>query len=1708
MWDFHFVDPAPDTGSNVIAHVIIIQGQVDAQRSLLIKHDGLPILRKHRAVLYHPQDTVLAILTKAQCHRPCLQRHVKCSLQSLKLSNPTRYETDEVTDEPQASFMQAWVMTGDSDSETAPEDDDVQEQSSDSEASTRFVTREYDDDSEVDFEESSFMHSGGGMPPVLHSEFQQQYPFPWADQIVQQHDNEGLEEEEPDSLVFGADQEDLVRDLMDQVEDSDLNPRGRITAITYGLGIAELGRRDITFDPRNVQSFVDTIAELWHDHLMFANAEIWVVTPQPALEPAPNIVVIVKFLIPHDEIQEGSCVLVVEDSALDTTHRQRPYPTMIFGPMTNRGLCSQLGLRLCHPMGVRNCDVNMAGTHVRDGELVIPENGALVETFVHAYPEKIARVKHGFANVEEFFTRLRLIHESEHSPHHFCLRVHGISPRNQPLGYRDVYFKFEQFDNADWLAEVTQLWPFGIEQITRLAFVPQITQEHDNVVPVLHLIVNYARSFQGVPILVRQTLAEQDEGTQISELWALTTRVELDAETFRSSLQRFPFWIDHDRDVALIRDNSPLEQAQTPWRAGWVVDLRIIHYDRASMIGWRMRFESSQQQMFRAAQPIESTSFLQTQTHLSHRDPFVEICEELKTESTSEHCAEVEVQQVQPIEQNDANLQVGSGDDKEVQLLDSLKQNVQALLQSNWYGLNHDWTIFPDLHPAARVAIDSTSPCRESPNVFHIYTDGSASTRAGSTQAAWAFVVVCECGPRNNKQFCRIGYAGDSFEPSNPEIAAIEAESIALIAVAGFLMSRPVMPNLDINVHFDAKTVGFGATGLQSTIFQKITHDSKPFQARLMLSMVQKKFSQVNPIHVHGHDGNPFNELADGIARFIRCGNHCPVRPTLRCEALLQHPLREFAWMEISPTQELPSIEQVLNDHYVRQDRSWADRTLMQGTLHSDHGKNDLEVISLLFATANIGTGAYDHEEFETGSSGKIRELLYQFQKSGYDFIAVQETRAKYSRTAQEGPFIRLISAAAGGTGGVELWINLESIAEKTGMQLQVEKDCLVWHATSRILAVHLQIAGNPMDVIVAYGPQSGRCKDEIDQWWDEIDQMLRQRKSDAPIWLVGDLNAKIGEVTNGYIDSLGADQEDHAGERLRELSETFKLVIPSTFAQFHKGQHWTFIGPRGSRNRVDFFAVDERCADSMLQTGVDPSIDLLNGNRDHLVLSMTMQLEKQRNRHTGMKRVNLYDRVAARAQAGLFPIPSQLPCVDWHCHVNEHWSSIRDALQSAAVKFFPKPKRQRRQVYFSSETWDLVCQRKDLRNLHYRKQRQLRWMILNQCFSAWKDRKPDNARKIDINVHTVQLEEAMIYQQKCRIDTAFRACKKKEWKEWVKNKLQEMIEGAKNATCSEIYKILKPKAAIDKHSGKHRRPLPGLKNAQGVWCSSREQIAFEWKRQFGGIEHADDIELQMLQQPADTSLQDVKPSELIDVPSIYDLEQSIRAMQVSKATGVDNIGPELLKGNVVEMAQKLYPLLLKTIVRGQWVPELSGGWLLPLFKGKGHYTQMSGYRAILLESPVARVFSRTWRRQLEEGVKCVAQPNQWGGRRGLSCESLRLQVRTWQSNAKHQHRSLALIFMDIRQAFYTLAKPLLTDFKGTARDIQDLGQILQIPESAMEEFAANIQHSNLVSKATSSRLTAAMAEATLRKSWFVIPDGDSIQAPRTGGSTFHFGHG
>eukprot|EP00435_Cladocopium_sp_Y103_P018773 s3046_g4.t1 len=365
--------------------------------------------------------------------------------------------------------------------------------------------------------------------------------------------------------------------------------------------------------------------------------------------------------------------------------------------------------------------------------------------------------------------------------------------------------------------------------------------------------------------------------------------------------------------------------------------------------------------------------------------------------------------------------------------------------------------------------------------------------------------------------------------------------------------------------------------------------------------------------------------------------------------------------------------------------------------------------------------------------------------------------------------------------------------------------------------------------------------------------------------------------------------------------------------------------------------------------------------------------------------------------------------------------------------------------------------------------------------------------------LHSALSQEAVLLEARMRMIQDFRRRKKQDWKAWIQSQLQQQIDGLRHAKGSDLHRILRPKRINDAKKGRLRRHLPGFKDQDGVWRTSRQNIATAWQAQFAAIEHADQTSLKDLLSNSKPRCHTLTCSNLLELPTVLDLERAIRALRDNKAPGLDGLGAELLQGKIGDSARRLYPLVVKMFARQQGIVEHTGGWLVPLWKRKGSMTSMSQYRAILLESTVARAVSKAWRPWIAHGVEQTVQPLQYGGRKGLAIEALHLQTRLWQANAKKLKCSLSIIFVDIQSAFYTVVKQMIASTDRSHEALASLFQRMGMPHSALEEFIANVGDGDTLKCSTGPTLLANGVAANLSHTWFAVQNGDHLQAPATG---------
>ena len=744
----------------------------------------------------------------------------------------------------------------------------------------------------------------------------------------------------------------------------------------------------------------------------------------------------------------------------------------------------------------------------------------------------------------------------------------------------------------------------------------------------------------------------------------------------------------------------------------------------------------------------------------------------------------------------------------------------------------HDYKVIPALHPiSALICSDQDwAPFNGQGVRYHIYTDGSALPSRVS-RAAWAFHVVLESFGPHGTQFHRLGFTGALIDERTPDAHkdALDAEALALIFAADWLLSIPEV--VECVLHFDALAAGCGAFGAQNE--PSSTPHSRPMQhlARVALSLAQARHGSLRWRHIKAHSGQPDNEAADSVAHAIALGWTPPCCPPFGLQALFDHPLRDWAWMEYQPTAELPSLTTILTTQ--PQPPSYEDAmwTPMTSSL-----KAKVDHITWKFGTANVRTMDYHKAQY----TDKLPLLRAQLQDQAFDVFAFQECRGRLDQCVDDGTFIRVCAAGLNGQAGVELWLRMQGAFAQTGFGPLSVDQLAVWHTSSTVLCVNCNHPALACTFVVIYGPQSGKPSDEIQRWWKDLSMLLRHRPRGGPLVSLGDANAHVGSVVSEGIGDLAPEIEDIAGTALRACCDELDLVLPTTFQQFHRGESHTYIGPRDAATRVDYVALPRFWLPGVEFTALCPDLDLLTNSPDHVAVQVVMTMSVQPHQTILQSRATLYDRIAAQTPEGqdqLGTLADHLTLQPWAKDVNDHWSELRQEVLQACAYNFPKRKRHQRQLYMSTTLWHLVEDRKEvvarLRGLQQTRAHRFMaglFALWRGRFAQWHELYHEDVLADQVYAHDLRQFESLSQR--------FLSVRKLERKAWYSQCAHQLQDGLSRSALSQWFKLLRPKRAI-RHKTHSR--MPGVRTDDGQWLTRGRMLSVMWQRHFGQIENAEE---------------------------------------------------------------------------------------------------------------------------------------------------------------------------------------------------------------------------------------------------------------------------
>ena len=115
------------------------------------------------------------------------------------------------------------------------------------------------------------------------------------------------------------------------------------------------------------------------------------------------------------------------------------------------------------------------------------------------------------------------------------------------------------------------------------------------------------------------------------------------------------------------------------------------------------------------------------------------------------------------------------------------------------------------------------------------------------------------------------------------------------------------------------------------------------------------------------------------------------------------------------------------------------------------------------------------------------------------------------------------------------------------------------------MISTHFQ--GKPFNntVIQASAPNSSAEEAEVEQFYDDLQDLLKLTPKKDVLFIIGDWNAKVGsQETPGVTGKFGLGIWNEAGQRLIEFCQENALVIANTLFQQCKRRLCMWTSPSG----------------------------------------------------------------------------------------------------------------------------------------------------------------------------------------------------------------------------------------------------------------------------------------------------------------------------------------------------------------------------------------------------------------------------------------------------------------------------------------------------------------------------------------------------------------
>ena len=984
-----------------------------------------------------------------------------------------------------------------------------------------------------------------------------------------------------------------------------------------------------------------------------------------------------------------------------------------------------------------------------------------------------------------------------------------------------------------------------------------------------------------------------------------------------------------------------------------------------------------------------------------------------------------------------------------------------------------------------------------------VYYDGSFLQSKGSAGAA-AAAFVCLNGQWSFAGAVSAHIEAPEFGSYTAEIrAALLATKLAYDLVKIAVDIFGCQPS--VTFVYDSLTVGRQAEGLWQGQKDKVACHA----VRSLLRIIQTRWKTTcEHTFVSGHSGDPGNELVDTIALCAAQG--CPLQDWSTPLAMLtnQQFVQAISWGWVF---QYPAFNQHWSDDVLMfpAKPQTAPTTATVGPRQFvDVGlTDDMAVVKLNLLTCNVLTlaagpaGADQHHSF---GPARLQSLVRQFEQAGITIFALQETRLRTPLRLQNSEY-HLWHSPANSRGHYGMLIGFAKqmpIAfTKDGSPHQQgwldEQAFAVVASDPRFLIIKVHSYFLKCIVVSAHAPHSGADQDNIDAFWNSVDQAIPCKYAEWPKLLLADANCRFGDCPNQYIGDHDAEIATTKSEAFCHFVATHDIFLPASFASCHVGTSGTWKHPNGEWTRNDVIGVSQCWPLLQCQSWIDTHIDVTVQKDDHRPARVT--LEWHAAAQSNVTQQKLRKCPAKFCMTALDDVKLKQNINDWIClDVHTHFHNLQTDLAACTRSEHHSPVRHPRKKTMSEETWMLVCTKRKWRsNLASCQQLQRKTFLQTLLFSWRFACLPDGdscsqkvitaefdliLKQLDIDVATA------LHQFRCfgrRVTQALRL----DDAQFYASLAQESSQWLGPQHTRQLWQIL-------------RRNMPKFRQRRvGYDPLKIEALDDQWMPHFCQLEVGktatcsqllEDCHARQLGTPVQQH-----DFDMSDLPTIEQLEDALRQTPAGKATGFDVLPSQLFRQYPCDLADVFFPLLLKMFL-WQHEPIAGKGGQLAVFHKKGSPFAAQNYRGIMLLPTFTKRVHALLRTQIMHLLHRQRPPGQLGGfahqQVMYGSQSLQLFGRIMDG----QNITSGILFLDLTTAFHRLVREWTSGINVDA-DLEEVLAAMDLEGLPVAEMCSRLHLPCLLERLGAPAFLIQLIKDVHTNTWMTVGTKQAIATTKGG---------